>query len=86
MNKYNFDFHMKQEDIISSIIEGRLVPRDLSEFADVERLSNKSYIYVDNNGEPKKVSISSLKAGMVEVVDKEPKDALIGQVIFKEIK
>lgn len=85
--EYDFRFgpgHIKQEDPIISIIEGRLVPRDLSEFEEIGESKENAYMYVDVDGTPKKVSALDLSSG-IKVVEEEPRTGDDGQLIFLKI-
>lgn len=89
MDKYDFKLNgglLKQEELITSIIEGRMVPRDLSEFEEAEKATEDMFVYVDNNGSPEKMSMTDIKSGSILIVEEEPADALNGQIIFKEIR
>lgn len=86
--KYDFRLNarqIKQEDPILEIIEGRLVPRNLSTFEEVGSDKTNSFLYVDENGSPKKIQFSEILSGVISVVSHEPEFSQEGQVIFKLI-
>ena len=85
---YNFDLnqaYIKQESTINSILESRLVPRDLSEFDSFEGSKTEAYIYVDNDGKESKLSLYDVFDGKISVVTDLPKDAEEGQLVLHKI-
>ena len=83
-----YDFRLspefiKQETTINSILESRLVPRDLSELEtfDDDAVS-QAFVYVDDNGTPTKMSVKDILSGALKVVDVEPEEAEEGQIIL----
>lgn len=85
--KDNYDFCMgvDQRDLFTSVIESRLVPRDLSKFNSMTGKVEDAYIYVDDNGTPSKVSLLAVQNGLFPIVDEEPIATAEGQVIILKI-
>ena len=71
---------IKQEALINSIIEGRLVPRDLSVLDTAGAVTSTTFIYVDDNGKATKLALTDLTNGVIAVVDELPTTANDGQI------
>lgn len=85
MNNYDFNlspYSLRQESTINSILESRLVPRDLSGLDDYKGDDEKSSIYVDSNGDSSKLKLSDITSRLIEVVNKLPINVVNGQLIL----
>ena len=85
---YNFDLnqaYIKQESTINSILESRLVPRDLDGFDTFEGSKTEAYVYVDNNGKENKLSLYDIFDGKISTVTDLPKTAEEGQLVLHKI-
>lgn len=71
---------IKQEALINSIIEGRLVPRDLSALDTTGAITSTTFIYVDDNGKATKLALTDITNGVIAVVDELPTTANDGQI------
>lgn len=82
---YEHPFDIDQRDIITKVIEGRLVPKDLSTFNSFDGDVDNAYVYVDNNGTPAKISLIDISEGMFPIVEEEPKNASINQLVLVKV-
>lgn len=74
-NSYDFNlspYNLRQESSINSILESRLVPRDLSELEEYQGDDNKALLYIDNNGTSSKLKLSGITNIVLGVVNKLP--------------
>lgn len=91
MNKITgYDYHTctNKQDVISSIIESRLVPRDLTDISQLDyakALLDNSFMFVDNNGKSTKISLQDLSNNIFRMVDDLPTSATIGQIVLQKL-
>lgn len=88
LKDYDFGVCRDEQSVAHSVMEGRMVPRDLSGFDIQTKDKGVSYLYVDCNGVPKRLSVQDIMTNGIKIVDKEPSpaDYDAGQIIFQEIK
>lgn len=87
---YGYDYHTcnNKRDVISSIIESRLVPRDMTDISKLDyakAVLNNSFIFVDNNGKSTKISLNDLSNNIFMIVDEVPTEANIGQIVLVQV-
>lgn len=88
MNFYDFNNDpstIKQETLISSIIEGRNVPRDLSNIEDLASITPASYLFVSEGGDAYKIALTDITTGAVQVADVLPESANEGQLAILKL-
>ena len=88
--KRGYDFNnnpgtIKQETIISSIIEGRLVPRDLSKIEELTKIDGGAYLYVDDNGQAAKIALNDITTGVIKTISKLPVTAEDNQIVLLDL-
>ena len=86
MNNYDFNlspYSLRQESTINSILESRLVPRDLSGLDDYNGDDTNSYIYVDE-GTSSKLKLSDITTKLIEIVDKLPSKVINDKILLSK--
>lgn len=85
MNNYDFNlnpYSLRQESTINSILESRLVPRDLSNLDDYVGDDEKSYLYIDNNGKSSKIKLSEITSKLIKIEKRLPSKVTDGQLVL----
>ncbi len=67
-----------------------LIPRRLKDSTDISLLPTTAnrqevYLFVDNNGEDAKITLSTLTSTLLRTVSEEPNDLQVGEYIFLQI-
>lgn len=87
---YGYDYHTctNKQDVISSIIESRLVPRDMTDVGKLDyakAVLENAFIFVDNNGKSTKISLTDLSDNVFKIVETIPEESNMGQIILQKI-
>ena len=84
----NSDEQVSSVKLVVKLIEEKSVPKRLSLLTDVDKFEKreKIYLYADENGKSKKISIRNLMDTKIRTVTDVPIDLQHNEYIFKEIK